>query len=327
MNCRFRLATALIGALNVFAANQASFAMEPASAGQVSQVPATSDSEKEGSKDADSIVPYGGFYAGIGIAGSNYGFSNLNSYSQGISKGYSLVYATEYTGAASGSTNTGIPNGFSNVSPAAQIGYFQKFSKSSSWLWGVKGTYALLNSQGQTDGILLVPQSGGYTPPIGAGGGMLNGNVVIRNVTAKINNQFGILPVIGKAYKRGFFYVGGGPTLSQTVIANNGVDGTAIDVQTGRIDSQTDRARYNFSGSGWSVGWQASVGVTYFIDRATFFDLSYTYAQTGYTSIPYSANFRGVDFEDLTLNEGVLSGNTNGRIANQSIILTINRKF
>jgi opacity protein-like surface antigen len=275
----------------------------------------------------DFAVPFSGFFAGIGVSRSYYNFTNLDSYSQGVSKGYSLVYRSEYTGAASGSTNTGLLNGASNSSPAAQLGYFQKFTKTSPWIWGVKATYAFLNAETQSDKALLVPQSGGYTPPIGAGGGHLTGNVVIKQVTAKVNNQIGLLPIIGRSYKRGFFYLGGGPSWSQTIISNNGVDGTAVNVATGKIDSQTDRDRFNFTGTNWSVGWQATAGATYFIDSKTFFDLSYSYAQTGYQSIPYSANFRGVDIRDGTLNEGTLSGNTNGAIANQSVILTINRRF
>jgi opacity protein-like surface antigen len=261
------------------------------------------------------------------VSRSYYNFTNLDSYSQGVSKGYSLVYRSEYTGAASGSTNTGLLNGASNSSPAAQLGYFQKFTKTSPWIWGVKATYAFLNAETQSDKALLVPQSGGYTPPIGAGGGHLTGNVVIKQVTAKVNNQIGLLPIIGRSYKRGFFYLGGGPSWSQTIISNNGVDGTAVNVETGKIDSQTDRDRFNFTGTNWSVGWQATAGATYFIDSKTFFDLSYSYAQTGYQSIPYSANFRGADIRVGTLNEGTLSGNTNGAIANQSLILTINRRF
>lgn len=272
-------------------------------------------------------VPFSGFFAGVGVSRSYYNFTNLDSYSQGVSKGYSLLYSSEYTGAASGSTNTGLLNGVSNSSPAAQLGYFQKFSKTSSWVWGIKATYAFLNAEAQSDKALLVPQSGGYTPPIGAGEGHLTGNVVIKQVTAKVNNQIGLLPILGRTYKRGFFYLGGGPSWSQTIISNNGVDGTAVNVGTGKIDSQTDRDKFNFTGSNWSVGWQAIAGATYFIDSKTFFDLSYSYAQTGYQSIPYSANFRGADIRDGTLNEGTLSGNTNGAIANQSVILTINRRF
>ena len=272
-------------------------------------------------------VPFSGFFAGVGVSRSYYNFTNLDSYSQGVSKGYSLIYSSEYTGAASGSTNTGLLNGASNSSPAAQLGYFQRFSKASPWVWGVKATYAFLNAETQSDKPLLVPQSGGYTPPIGAGEGHLTGNVVIKSVTAKVNNQIGLLPIIGRTYKRGFFYLGGGPSWSQTVISNNGVDGTAVNVGTGKIDSQTDRDKFNFTGSNWSVGWQATAGATYFLDSKTFFDLSYSYAQTGYQSIPYSANFRGADIRDATLNEGTLSGNTNGAIANQSVILTINRRF
>jgi opacity protein-like surface antigen len=281
--------------------------------------------EKKIKKDFE--VPFSGFFAGVGVSRSYYNFTNLDSYSQGVSKGYSLVYSTEYTGAASGSTNTGLLNGVSNSSPAAQLGYFQKFTKTSPWVWGVKATYAFLNAEAQSDKALLVPQSGGYTPPIGAGEGHLTGNVVIKQVTAKVNNQIGLLPILGRTYKRGFFYLGGGPSWSQTIISNNGVDGTAVNMATGKIDSQTDRDKFNFTGSNWSVGWQATAGATYFIDSKTFFDLSYSYAQTGYQSIPYSANFRGADIRAGTLNEGTLSGNTNGAIANQSVILTINRRF
>lgn len=272
-------------------------------------------------------VPSSGFFAGVGVSRSYYNFADLNSYSQGVSKGYSLVYSSEYTGMASGSTNTGLLNGVSNSSPAAQFGYYQRFSKSSSWLWGVKATYAFLNAEAKSDRPLLVPQSGGYTPPYGAGQGHLTGNVIIKSITAKVNNQIGLLPLLGRVYKRGFVYVGGGPTWSQTVITNNDVDGTAVNEETGKLDSQTDRDRMNFSGSNWSVGWQVSLGATYFIDRKTFFDLSYSYAQTGNQSIPYSGNFRGIDYRVGTINEGTLSGNTNGVIANQSVVLTINRKL
>jgi opacity protein-like surface antigen len=319
-----KLKSALIFA--VLANSAGALAVEPPQkTPQSEKIASGTLTEKKTKKDFQ--IPFSGFFAGVGVSRSYYNFTNLDSYSQGISKGYSLVYRSEYTGAASGSTNTGLLNGASNSSPAAQLGYFQKFTKTSPWIWGVKATYAFLNAETQRDKALLVPQSGGYTPPFGAGQGHLTGNVIIKQVTAKVNNQIGLLPIIGRSYKRGFFYLGGGPSWSQTIISNNGVDGTAVNVATGRINSQTDRDKFNFTGANWSVGWQATAGATYFIDSKTFFDLSYSYAQTGYQSIPYSANFRGVDILDATLNEGTLSGNTNGAIANQSVILTINRRF
>jgi opacity protein-like surface antigen len=315
-----------VGVSVVLGAPASMLAMEPVNPPANSAVKGLVVAQKKPPKP-EFTVPVSGFFAGVGVSRSYFNFTNLDSYSQGVSKGYSLVYQSEYTGAASGSTNTGLLNGVSNSSPAAQLGYYQRFSKASPWVWGLKATYAFLNAEAQSDKTLLVPQSGGYTPPIGAGNGHLTGNVVIKSVTAKVNNQIGLLPILGRAYKRGFVYLGGGPAWSQTIISNNGVDGTAVNVATGRIDSQTDREKYNFTGSSWSVGWQVSAGATYFIDSRTFLDLSYSYAQTGYTSIPYSANFRGIDYGDATLNEGTLSGNTNGAIANQSVILTINRRF
>jgi opacity protein-like surface antigen len=275
----------------------------------------------------DFQVPFNGFFAGVGFSRSYYNFTNLDSYAQGVSRGYSIAWKSDYVGTASGSTNTGLLTGASNGSPAAQLGYYQKFTQSSKWVWGIKATYAYLNAETQRDRALAVPQSGGYTPPFGAGQGHLTGNVIIKTVTAKVNNQIGLLPVLGRAYKRGFLYLGGGPTWSQTIISNDGIDGTAVNETTGKLDSQTDRDRLSFTGTNWSVGWQVAAGATYFIDRATFFDLSYSYAQTGYQSIPWSGNFRGVDYRVGTINEGTLSGTTSGAIANQSLILTINRRF
>lgn len=320
-----RSCAALIAVISLFGVSP-SLAEEPAGSQTIHQSP-ESGSKAKHNADTSFVVPSSGFFAGVGISRSYYNFSNLDSYSQGVSKGYSLVYNSDYVGSASGSTNTGLLNGESNSSPAAQFGYFQRFAKASPWIWGVKATYAFLNAQAQSDKPLAVPQSGGYTPPYGAGQGHLTGNVIIKSITAKVNNQIGLLPLFGRMYRRGFFYLGGGPTWSQTIISNNDVDGTAVNEETGTLNSQTDRDRMNFSGSSWSVGWQVSAGATYFIDRSTFFDLSYSYAQTGYQSIPYSGNFRGIDYRVGTINEGTLSGNTNGAIANQSIVLTINRKF
>ncbi len=156
---------------------------------------------------ASFTVPDKGFFAGVGISASFYNFGNLNSYAQGVTRGYSLVYQTPYVGSASGNTNPNIPDS-ANGSAAAQLGYYQRFAPSSQWIWGVKATYAALGSQSQRD-RLAVPQSGSYTPPIGAGEGRLSGNVVIESVKAKVSNQFGVLPVFGRTYKRGFIYAGG----------------------------------------------------------------------------------------------------------------------
>lgn len=275
-------------------------------------------------------IPSSGFYLGIGGSMNVTNFGNLSSYSQGVSQSTNIDpnasgYGGITYGNASGSTSSSIPTS-NGLSPSVQAGYYQKFTKKSNWLWGAKFGYNYINSDSQSSRV-LVPQSGPY---YGQNNGTLTGNVVIGSVGSKLTNQFALTPFIGRSYKRGYFYIGGGPTVSQLKITNTNVDGTALVTGVSGdvvLVSITDRDQFSFSSSSWVAGWQVLAGATYFINRSTFFDLSYSYSQTQNQSTPYSANFRGFVPRIGVLDEGTLSGNTNGYVSNQAITITLNHRF
>ncbi|MFT0859876.1 hypothetical protein VRZ77_07290 [Ancylobacter sp. G4_0304] len=287
----------------------AGFADGPARAADVpAAAPATGAPE--------SLVPASAFFIGAGGALNATRFTDQNLYAQGVST-ISQNGVPIGAGYAGGNVDPGFDTEYS-VSAAAQLGYFQHF-QASDWLWGVKLTYNYLGTEAET-GPIAVPQSGAFTGPSSAS---FTGNVVGGSYSSRVDNQFSLVPFIGRSFEKGFIYLGAGPTLSRVQYDFNNVVGFA-DINGVHYD--ITGAPSDFSSKDWVVGGEVIVGATYFLSQNWFLDLSYSYTVTGNISKGYSGPFsttaRG-GFEDV----GILSGNFSGASSTQSIMVSINRAF
>ncbi|MCJ8143049.1 outer membrane beta-barrel protein [Ancylobacter sp. A5.8] len=263
-----------------------------------------------------SLVPDSAFFIGAGASFNATRFSDQNLYAQGVST-ISQNGVPIGAGYAGGNVDPGFGTEYS-IAGAVQLGYFQHF-QASDWLWGVKLTYNYLGTEAET-GPIAVPQSGAFTGPSSAS---FTGNVVGGSYSSRVDNQFSLVPFLGRSFDWGFVYLGAGPTLSRVrydfnnVVGFADINGVHYDI-TGRPDDSSSKD--------WVVGGEVIVGATYFLSESWFVDLSYSYTVTGNTSKGYSGPFsttaRG-GFEDV----GILSGTFSGASSTQSIMVSINRVF
>ncbi len=260
-------------------------------------------------------VPRAAFFAGAGGAFNSTSFEKQNLYSQGVSNIYlnGALYGQGYAG---GNVNPNFQDD-QTLSPMAQLGYFQHFGQ-TDWLWGAKFTYNYLGASA-TSQNLPVPQAGAFT---GNGAGSFTGNVVVHSYKSQVDNQFALIPFLGRSFGQSFVYAGAGPTLSRVQSSLDGVIGFA-DINGTHYD--ITGAASSFNTTQWVYGGAATVGMTYFIDAAWFIDLNYTYArtqtQTNSYATPFSTTASGF------VDRGILSGNDTGRQSTQTVAFSINRAF
>lgn len=278
--------------------------------------------QKEDSLPAESLpimMPTSGFYGGLGLGAAITSYGSQYVYNKGISEIYENGVLTT-TGVAEGPA---IPNPYlpatGSVIPAAQLGYFSKF-KNSSWLWGAKFTYSYLGTS-STPQVLAIPQSGSSSDSgISSFGGTSYNTYSIR-----ANSQFALMPFIGKAFNRGFVYGGAGVALTQVQTSLNDVVGFAT---FNGVNTNVSGTPQNFSASQWAYGVAATAGVTYFLSKSVFLDLSYTFskpnASTVYTSQPFSNPSSNPSSPSYY---GTLIGSATSNLTTNAIVLTINTKF
>ena len=262
-----------------------------------------------------SYVPRAAFYAGVGAGFSSVNFSQQNIFAQGVSDIFQNGVQVA-SGQAGGPADATLP-GQTGFSPTVQAGYYQHFA-GSDWLWGAKFSYSSLGITA-TDKNVIVPQVGSFTS---ATPDTFTGNVVIRSFQNTINHQLTFIPFVGRSFERSFVYIGAGPTLTQTRTRLNGVIGFA---DLNGDHSNITGTPSNFSSTQWAVGGAATLGMTYFVDRSWFIDLSYTYAMTENRTENWSGPFASASqgYTDV----GLLSGNYSGRVITQSFQASINRVF
>ncbi|MBS9476129.1 outer membrane protein [Ancylobacter radicis] len=263
-----------------------------------------------------SLVPDSAFFIGAGGSINSTRFTDQTLYAQGVSTIYQNGVEVG-SGWAGGPMSPGFDTS-NDLAGAAQLGYFQHIA-GTNWLWGAKFTYNYVGGDAQIQPV-VVPQVGAFT---GASPSTFTGNVVARSYSTSIDNQFGLVPFIGRSFDWGFLYLGAGPTLSRVnytfndVVGLADINGVHYDI-TGRSDS--------YSASDWAWGGEIIVGATYFLTANWFVDFSYSYAMTETVSLsyagPFSTSARG-GFEDT----GILSGTFSGATTTQAFTVSINRAF
>jgi opacity protein-like surface antigen len=100
------------------------------------------------------------------------------------------------------------------------------------------------------------------------------------------------MPFIGYSFEKGFVYLGGGPTGSNTQTNIRSLVGFA---DINGVPTDISGAPQDFTGSGWVAGGAGTVGGTYFLSHSWFIDIAYTYARTTdqtFNYHPYPEPFR-----------------------------------
>lgn len=257
-------------------------------------------------------IPKRAFYGGLGLSYDLVKFSAVDANTLGLSKVYSNGTLLS-TGSAGG------PYEFPEISdnrfaPSIQVGYFQKFND-SKWLWGAKYTYSYIGSTSSSP-VLNIPQYGS------TGGNSFTGVAVVQSFEYNIDNQMTLTPFFGLSTKKSFFYLGVGPSLSETTENINDVVGYAF---VGEKEVNISGEPISFSNTDWVYGFAALAGGTYFFNHSLFLDFSYTYCQTGTQTNNFIAPFTNSQGKFST--SGELIGSTSTHETTNSFTLTINKAF
>ncbi len=298
---------------------------EPAktSEGKTTDLSMPGSSPKDANKIArpmnQDFVPENAFYGGVGIGVGIVSFGEQYVYNKGISQVYkdgSLVS----TGVAEGpaSPNPYLPASAS-LAPVAQLGYFSKIKK-SSWLWGTKLSYAYLGVS-STPQVLAIPQSGTSTSSTSSS---YNGTSY-NTYSIRANSQFALMPFIGKSFRNGFVYGGAGVALTQVQTSLNDVVGYAT---FEGVNTNVSGPAQNFSATQWAYGVAATAGITYFLSKSVFVDLSYTFSSPNASSVDVSSPFSNPSTSPTSPSYyGTLIGSATTNLVTNVISLTINTKF
>ncbi len=269
---------------------------------------------------AASWVPPSAFFLGLGGSADAVDFGDQNVYAVGTSNVF-LNGVQVNSGTAAGPATIGTPVQ-NRLAPVAQAGYYQKFS-GSDWLWGVKASYSYLDSTASVANALL-PQYGSFTATGSTVAVPFTGNAVVRSFQTKVDHQIALVPFVGKAFERSFVYLGAGPTVSHTRTNLNGLIGFAdLTGQPSDVSGQP----VNMTSNGWVVGGAAIIGVTYFLDRSWFVDLSYSYARTASQTANFSTPFTNPNGTNGTTNVGTMVGSSTENLTTQAVTVSINKAF
>lgn len=257
-------------------------------------------------------VPQKAFYGGLGV---NFNIINFNA-ADANTLGLSDVY---FNGKLVSSGSAGGPYEFpastENIfAPSAQLGYFSRFNK-SKWLWGAKYTYSYVNST-STSSEIHIPQYGSV------GKTTFTGDAVVQSFEYSVFSQMTLTPYFGISTKKAFFYLGGGPSLTQTEEKINNVVGYAF---IGEKEVNISGAPISFSAEDWTIGYALTAGGTYFFNPSWFLDLSYTFCRTGTQTNNFIAPFS--HSQGIVATTGDLIGRTSTHQTLNSFTLTINRTF
>jgi opacity protein-like surface antigen len=208
--------------------------------------------------------------------------------------------------------------------------YFQ-YIDNSNLLFGANYSYSYLHSRSSTPNA-TIPQWGSST--IGDGY-LLNlfgldgkrvgatGNALASSYQVSINHQMQLIPFVGYGFLNGFFYLGGGPSLSQ--VQTNVINLIGFAQMRGEPTDQSGAAQ-NFLGNHWMFGGAASAGLTYFLTTNWYLDLNYTYSQSRTPTSNYWSTFYNPVSSRVFL-AGTLTGNSYGSITSHSFTATMNYAF
>ncbi|HEY2838354.1 MAG TPA: hypothetical protein VGJ26_04350, partial [Pirellulales bacterium] len=209
--------------------------------------------------------------------------------------------------------------------PVAQLGYFRNIAH-SEWLWGAKFSYKYLGLT-FSDQNIDSPQSGSFTsttsPPTTTS---FTGNATALSSQTSVNHQLALMPFVGRAYRNGRFYLGGGPVVFETqtrmygISSHADIDGTPTNIGGPPL---------NLSSNTWMWGGAWQLGTVYYLRPSCFLEFSYDFMVTG----AYTHNYPTPTSNTTTTQSGtntyvsLINYTTVQRIWAQSANLTLNLMF
>lgn len=179
-----------------------------------------------------------------------------------------------------------------------------------------------------TDRSLLIPRTGGVTATVLGVPTTFPfiGNYTVQSYRETINHQISLTPLIARLFRKSYWYLGAGPTFSQTTMSIENM-ASPIAFVDGHFISRTGAGNgANYSTKQWLFGGIVTLGATYFINPSWFLDISYTYLMTGTTKSswggPWSDTLSGG-----SARTGHNSGTSSGSVNTQAFSISINVAF
>jgi opacity protein-like surface antigen len=157
----------------------------------------------------------------------------------------------------------------------------------------------------------------------GAGtSGPITGFVVGSPAEINLKHQFSLIATFGRAFGNFTLYAGAGPALFgvETNFINT-VPFATTSLQ-GTFPAGAPITTFN---TNWVAGGAAQVGTTYAFDRSWFLDFAYTYARSASFKIENSVFVQNQVGTVRISGPAVL--NTQERVSNQALTLTLNYRF
>jgi hypothetical protein len=259
-----------------------------------------------------------GFFVGVG--GS---FNSIRVDQQFNGTGDSSIYNDDGDLVATG-TATGPAPPFHDTkttfAPMAQVGYFRNFDD-SDWLWGAKFSYKYLGTTLYNQNF-DAPQAGSFTmfdPPSTTD---FTGNAFTLSAQTAVNQELLLLPFIGRTFKNGRFYAGGGPVIFDTQSRLYGLYSYA---DINGVRTNIGGPPLNLASDNWIWGGAGQVGLSYYLRPNWFVDISYSFMVTGTdtTKIPVTTKSTSGGNTYVTQIEYILQN----RVWVQSLSASLNFKF
>ena len=149
----------------------------------------------------------------------------------------------------------------------------------------------------------------------------ITGFVPISPAEINLKHQLSLIATIGRAFGNVTLYAGGGPALFG--IETNFINGIPFAI-SGWLTFPAS-VPITVLNDNWVWGGAAQVGTTYAFARGWFLDFAYTYARSANFTIENPV-FVHNQIGPLTLS-GPAVLNTQERVTNQSVMLTLNYQF
>lgn len=258
------------------------------------------------------------FFIGMG---GNYNLANIEKqtiYGKGVNSAYTGSVLTS-SGSAAGTSSAFYQNE-SQMSPHAQIGYFQNF-KSGGNFWGAKFSYDYLNAH-LSNKDMTIPQAGSNYNYTRQDTTYFTGNYLVESVQTSINHELMLLAYVGHSFKHTQLYFGMGPSLFGMQSHINDLVGHADYV---RVGENISGAPAYLSSSMWEWGGAAQLGLTYSLSSSWFLDVNYTYAGTARNTHKYVSPFTNFIAGQNTVGTSYI--NPTQQVTVQSIGVSINKVF
>jgi opacity protein-like surface antigen len=260
---------------------------------------------------------WSGFYIG---AGGSFNWSRFDQALQGVS-GTINVFAGPVLVAQGqeGGPFFDFDRNESRFAPDVQLGYIAPFA--GDWLAGLKFTYKYANIDSKKN--VSIPQAGTLTTLVGPPTTIdITGFVQISPAEINLKHQLALMATIGRAFDKLTIYAGGGPALFR--VETNFLNGIPFAVVGGQVFAVSG-APISLFNDNWVWGGVAQVGATYALAPRWFLDVAYTYARSANLTIENSA--RVTNQTGPLTTDGIGFLNTQERVTNQSVMLTLNRQF